>query len=285
MKKGKVVRCVGGVFHVYCDGKKWRLFSRKKIRLVEEVLVGDNVEFDEKEKTIEKVLPRSNRLTRPPIANVDCVLVFVAKTPEPDFLLVDKILLNCFIQNVEPMIVLNKSDISDVDFVERIIENYSSVASVTCISAMTGEGVDLLKQDIEGKTVCLAGQSAVGKTTLLNFLAQEKMPTGELSEKISRGKNTTRHSEIFCYGQNSFLVDTPGFSLLDTEGIESYELNLYYPEYTDVAMKCRFNMCTHTAEPDCEVKKLVSNGTLSKERYERYCIIFNQLKQMEENRF
>ena len=285
MKTGKVVKSVGGVFHVFSEGKKLRLFSRKKIRLSDEVLVGDNVVFDEKQRTIEKVLPRTNRLSRPPVANVDCALVFVAQSPEPDLLLADKILLSCFKQGIQPLIVLNKRDISDADFCSRITENYAAAATVFCISALTGDGVEALKSSISGKTVCFAGQSAVGKTTLLNLLAGEKMPTDGLSEKISRGKKTTRHSEIFCAGQNSFLIDTPGFSLLDTEDIEAYELTLYYPEFAEPAEKCRFNMCTHTAEPDCAVKSAVQKGLLNRERYERYRVIFDLLKKAEENRF
>lgn len=144
MKTGKVVKSVGGVFYVFCDGRRMRLFSRKKIRLRDEVIVGDNVLFDEKERTIEKVLPRTNRLVRPPVANVDCALIFVAPSPEPDLFLADKILLNCFRQDVSPLFVVNKKDISDDAFCDRIKSNYSSAATVFCVSALTGEGVEAL---------------------------------------------------------------------------------------------------------------------------------------------
>ena len=285
MKTGKVVKSVGGVFYVFCDGRRMRLFSRKKIRLRDEVFVGDNVLFDEKERTIEKVLPRTNRLVRPPVANVDCALIFVAPSPEPDLFLADKILLNCFRQDVSPLFVVNKKDISDDAFCDRIKSNYSSEATVFCVSALRGEGVEALKRALAGKTVCLTGQSAVGKTTLLNLLTRENMPTGDLSEKISRGKNTTRHSEIFGAGQDTFLIDTPGFSLLDTQEIRAFELGLFYPDFAEQAPLCRFNMCTHTAEPDCAVKSAVTNGRINGERYERYVANFEQLKKAEEERF
>ena len=196
MKTGKVVKSVGGVFYVFCDGRRMRLFSRKKIRLRDEVIVGDNVLFDEKERTIEKVLPRTNRLVRPPVANVDCALIFVAPSPEPDLFLADKILLNCFRQDVSPLFVVNKKDISDDAFCDRIKSNYSSAATVFCVSALTGEGVEALKRALAGKTVCLTGQSAVGKTTLLNLLTGENMPTGDLSKKF-RAEKTQRGTARF----------------------------------------------------------------------------------------
>ena len=111
------------------------------------------------------------------------------------------------------------------------------------------------------------------------------MPTGDLSEKISRGKNTTRHSEIFGAGQDTFLIDTPGFSLLDTQEIRAFELGLFYPDFAEQAPLCRFNMCTHTAEPDCAVKSAVANGRINGERYERYAALFEQLKKRKKNAF
>ena len=206
MKTGKVVKSVGGVFYVFCDGRRMRLFSRKKIRLRDEVIVGDNVLFDEKERTIEKVLPRTNRLVRPPVANVDCALIFVAPSPEPDLFLADKILLNCFRQDVSPLFVVNKKDISDDAFCDRIKSNYSSAATVFCVSALTGEGVEALKNGVSDRTVgsgendspqsSYGGKYAYGRPVRKNF-ARKKHNAAQRDFRRGTGYVLNRHSRIF----------------------------------------------------------------------------------------
>ncbi len=239
--------------------------------------VGDRVEFTPAPKmgNIERVLPRKNSLTRPYVANLDKAFIVVAGEPEPDYLLVDKLIVSCFKGDITPIIVVNKSDISQ-DTIDEVNRAYGEHFKVYALSALTREGLEEIVDEVKGKTVCFCGQSAVGKTTLMNALTGLDETTGGLS-KIKRGRNTTRHVESYpLFG--GFIVDTCGFSLLDIEGVRPEELGLYYPEFDEGRAKCKFSTCTHTAEPVCGVKDMVENGLVSKARYDRYKILFEELK-------
>lgn len=240
------------------------------------MFVGDKVEFSFSGKSgnIEKVLPRTNCLTRPYVANVDVAFIVIAGEPEPDYLLVDKLIVSCFDRGVKPIIVVNKSDCSDL--VDEVKSNYDKHFKVYGVSALTGEGTELLIDEIKGKTVCFCGQSAVGKTTLMNALTGLDKTTGGLS-KIKRGRNTTRHVESYpVFG--GFIVDTCGFSLIEVENVKAEELSLYYPEFEEGRMECKFSTCTHISEPICGVKDRLEKGLISQDRYNRYKIIFDELK-------
>lgn len=284
--KGIVIKGVGGVFIVYSDGKQCRCTAPKKIRYQGgDILVGDKVSFNLKSKEIESVLPRKNQLKRPIVANVDLAFIFIASVPKPDLLLVDKVILNCIIENIAPILVVNKTDIAEIEFLNDIKRQYENICEIVEISALNNVGTERLVELIEGNTVCLAGQSAVGKSSFVNAIAPElDRSVGDLSEKTQRGKHTTRHSQIFPIG-GGFLVDTTGFSLLNLSEIKSYDLCLYYPDMLDLPEKCKFNMCTHTDEPDCAVKNAVKDGTYPKERYLRYIELFNELKEAEKNQY
>ena len=200
--------------------------------------------------------------------------------------MVDKIVINCYIQNIRPVLVINKADLVDEEFEKRVREEYGEMAeAVLTVSAEKEINLDLLKEQILGKTCVFCGQSAVGKTSLLNKLNDSDQKVGAVSIKTGRGKHTTRHSQIFEIQKDTFVVDTPGFSLLDLKNVKSSELNLYYTDMTTLQAKCRYHMCTHTTEPDCEVKKAVEEGRFNKNRYERYLTIYEEIKQAEKNKF
>lgn len=291
IQEGKVIKGVGGRYSVIKDGKKYECYAQKKVRyFYDEVMVGDNVNFCKVGKThvITKILSRTNNLKRPAVSNVDEVLVVVAPKPEPDLCLVDKLIVNCNKQSVPVTLVINKVDVATEDFVKEIIAQYTrEVSAVLTVSSITGEGINQLKQRISNKTVCMCGQSAVGKTSLLNILSPTlNMPTGELSAKTDRGKHTTRHNQIFPLPDGGYLVDTAGFSLFElTEDIKAEELCLYFYDFFQLSANCRFKMCTHTAEPDCAVKRAIETDENLLKKYKRYTAIYNELKERDECKF
>lgn len=285
---GVIVKTVGGVFEVEADGVKYTCFSPKKLRYDEnEVLVGDNVKFVALPKgkgNITAILPRKNRLKRPEVANVDVCFVVLASIPQPDFYLVDKVLINCFQEKIEPVIVVNKIDLGG-DIADEIRCNFGSVCDIVCVSAFDLESVKCLEKYVDGKTVCFAGQSAVGKTSLLNaILPSFRGEIGGVSEKSGRGKHTTRHSSLHKVW-NGFVVDTCGFSLCDLADIRSDELRLYLDDFVTVACDCKFSSCTHTVEPNCAVKRAVENGKLCRARYERYLAEYAELVDAEVHKY
>lgn len=287
-KRGTVIKSVGGVFTVAAEGQTYVCFAPKKLRYNDlDVVVGDKVTFDELRRgkgVIADILPRRNKLLRPEIANVDVCFAVIACQPQPDFYLCDKVLINCFQQHIEPIVVVNKMDLSSAA-AEEARANYRDVAEVVCVSAFDGSAQKLCDYLHDGKTACFAGQSAVGKTSLLNALLPEANgQTGGISAKSGRGVHTTRHSALYEVG-DSYLVDTCGFSLCELDGIRSDELRLYLDDFVTLSCGCKYSSCTHTAEPDCAVKAAVEKGVLCKSRYERYVEEFNELKEAEKNRY
>ncbi|MBQ2714341.1 MAG: ribosome small subunit-dependent GTPase A [Clostridia bacterium] len=278
--KGVITKILSFEHYVFGeDGKTYLCRLRGKQRLKGEVYVGDRVEFSLSGKygNVEKILPRKNALIRPYVSNVDVALIVIAGLPEPDFLMVDKLIATCMKNDVEPVIVINKDDSNSSDFVDLVEREYGEYFKILKVSAKEGKGIDKITEYMDNKTVCLCGQSAVGKTTLVNALTGGERETGGMS-KINRGRNTTRHIESYRVG-NGFLVDTCGFSLLELEGVDERELANLYPEFDEYRGECKFNTCTHVSEPVCGVKKGVSENKIPKGRYERYIIIFNELKQ------
>lgn len=288
-KQGTVIKSVGGVFTVMTvDGQKTVCFAPKKLRYNNlDIDVGDKVKFDGASRgkgVIVEVLSRRNKLSRPEIANVDVCFIVLACEPQPDFYLCDKVLINCFQAQIEPIIVVNKSDLSDSVYLEATA-NYRGIADVVSISAVESSVEELKKYLSGGNVGCLAGQSAVGKTSILNALLPEAMgETGGISAKSGRGVHTTRHSSLHRVGEG-FLVDTCGFSLCELSGIRSDELHLYLDDFVEVAHDCKYVSCTHIAEPDCAVKAAVASGKLNKARYDRYVEEFNELKTAEKNQY
>lgn len=287
-KRGVVVKSVGGVFTVMDDSnRKIVCFSPKKFRYKDnDIIIGDNVIFEELRNgkgVISEILPRKNKLSRPEIANVDVCFLVLAVEPQPDFLLADKVLINCFQEHIEPIILVNKTDLSQ-KVLRDVERNYNAVAEIVSVSALDGN-VDAVKPFLQGKLACFAGQSAVGKTSILNALLPDTGGlVGGVSAKSGRGMHTTRHAVLHrAFG--GFVADTCGFSLCDLRGIRADELRLYLDDFVNLSHCCKYSSCTHTVEPDCAVKKAVETGKLCRERYDRYIVEYNELKEFEKNQY
>ncbi len=285
---GKIVKGIAGVYEVFTENagilecKAKGIFRNQKRK----PLVGDNVTLellDEEKKRalIVELLPRKSELIRPAVANVDqAVIVFAVKEPEPNWNLLDRFLILMKKQNVPVVICFNKIDLISEEYCVEIEKEYrNSGYDVQFLSAKEEVGIEQLKVILKGKTTVLAGPSGVGKSTLVNLLQSDVvMETGAVSEKIKRGKHTTRHSEFICLGESTYILDTPGFSSLDIEEIEAEELKEYFPEFLLYEEQCRFRGCVHENEPDCAVKKAVKEGNIAKRRYESYLLLYRDLK-------
>ena len=285
---GIVTKTVGGVFTVETEQAKFTCFAPKKLRYNDlDLLVGDRVQFEDLHKgkgNIVEILPRKNRLTRPEVANIDACLFVLASVPQPDFYLADKVLVNCFQEKIEPIIVVNKIDLDD-ETTERAKQNYAEICDVVCVSALDSGLTEKLLPYLQNRVVCFAGQSAVGKTSILNTLLPNLHgKTGAVSEKSGRGTHTTRHTSLHKI-QDGYIMDTCGFSLCTLENIRSDELRLYLDDFMQLAGDCKYSSCTHTVEPDCAVRKAYQDGKLCKDRYERYVEEFNEIVEMEKNRY
>ncbi|MBQ9115005.1 MAG: ribosome small subunit-dependent GTPase A [Clostridia bacterium] len=278
---GKVVKIVSNRYTVRVDdGKEYRAYARGKLRLQGDIYVGDNVKivFERGDAVIDAVKPRINQLVRPFVANVDSALIVVAKEPEPDMLLIDKIIINCYLEGIKPVLLYNKADLATEEEIEELFAPYKEHIDCVVLSALEKKGLEELSQYIEGNVVCFAGQSAVGKTSLLNAILDLNLKTDGLSAKIKRGKNTTRHVEIYK-ALGGDIMDTCGFSMLSIVSIEPEELIYYYPDFIKYQDECRFKSCTHREEPDCAVKRAVESGEISKERYQRYLDIYEEINE------
>lgn len=274
-KSGLVITKNANLFAVECDGQIYSLGASGKTK-ANGIFVGDQVEFNE---NITKVLKRKNILIRPPIANIDKMFIVIAPTPKPDFALVDKMLVYCHLNDIEPILVVNKSDLCDDNFIEIVEKSYKNHYKTLILSAKS-ENVDILKNEICG--ICaLAGQSAVGKSSLINALFKEEnlAEVGNLSAKVERGKQTTRLVRLYKVGEG-YLADTAGFSLLDLSfvgNIDYTELASYYPDFLNARAKCKYRSCSHEGG-ECGVIEDVKNGKISKMRYQNYLKILEELK-------
>lgn len=281
LEKGRVIKDVSSKFFVDTEKGVRVCFARKKLKADGNIFVGDYVEiFKERDSyVIEEVLPRKNKLIRPYVSNIDVCFIVIASEPAPDFTLVDKIIVNCLFENVEPVLVQNKSDIDFIDLSE-----YNGVVKIIRCSAESGDGIEEIVKSAKCKTACFAGQSAVGKSSIINaILDRDLCEVGELAKKIKRGKNTTRKVEIYNLG-GTYFVDTCGFSMLETVEVEPEDLRLYFDDLEVYRKDCRFNTCTHIDEPDCAVKPHVGKE-IGEGRYQRYKAIFNELQERRKNKY
>lgn len=273
--QGKIIKGVGGFYTVLTESGRFTCKARGLFRKQGQVpLPGDNVVIavgKKGEGFIQTILPRKNELLRPALANVDTLLIVVAATePGPDLELVDKLLLYCAQQGVRPVIAVNKCDEGPTEQALSVAAQYNgSGAELIFVSAETGYGRESLFSALASSTAAFAGQSAVGKSSLINALLGLGLKTGELSLKTERGRHTTRHAELIPTPEGGLIADTPGFSLLEAVPLEPEELPRLYPEF-ELETPCRFNGCMHINEPDCAVKKAVEGGLIDKHRYERY---------------
>ena len=250
-------------------------------------LVGDNVEItvlneEEKEGSVTSILPRRNSLIRPAVANVDqAFLIFAMENPKPNFLLLDRFLIMMKQQEIPAVICFNKKDVGEKEEMEKLYEIYTGCGyRVVLSSTYEGEGMDEIHEILKGKTTVVAGPSGVGKSSITNCMQGEvQMETGEISKKLKRGKHTTRHSQVIPVEKNTFLVDTPGFSSLYLTDMKEEELRDYFPEFVMYEPQCRFQGCMHIHEPGCAVKKALSEGKISQQRYDNYLALYEELKE------
>ena len=290
--EGSILRGIGSFYTVLCDedGREYTLRAQKKLRHQHLTpMVGDRVRFTpgqgEEDGWLEEILPRRSMLIRPSVANVDMLMLVVASVPAPDLLLCDKLILRAARGGMTPAICVNKIDLGD-ELEQSIREEYAGTQlRVFAASALTGEGIPALREAMRGKVTCLAGQSAVGKSSLINALLGLQLETGGLSRKTERGRHTTRRSEMMA-ADGMLVLDTPGFSLLELEdGIEPQDFAQLYPEYNELAGECRFQPCLHDREPGCAVKEAVAAGRLSAVRWERYRELLSQVKENWKGRY
>ncbi|MBS6196601.1 MAG: ribosome small subunit-dependent GTPase A [Clostridiales bacterium] len=293
--QGKIVKGIAGFYYVdvvesgIYECKAKGIFRKEKMK----PLVGDNVEIevlDEAEKTgnLVQILPRRNQLIRPASANVDqAMVIFAVRQPEPNYALLDRFLITMEQQGIPTVICFNKSDLEEDGELQKMHRIYADCGyQVLQTSAFREEGLCEVRELLEGKTTVVAGPSGVGKSSLTNLLQETvSMETGEISRKLKRGKHTTRHSQLLTVGENTYLMDTPGFSSLFVEGVEKEELRQYFPEFLSFEGTCRFQGCVHVHEPGCTVKEAVEEGKISRQRYENYVSFYEELKEKEKRRY
>lgn len=292
MMQGVLVRGFGG-FYVAVDdaGTEHILRCKKKFRRMHiSPLVGDELLFTpgegEEHGWVEEILPRKTECLRPPVANVSLLLVVICPSPEPDLLLVDRLLVRARLQGMKTAIVVNKCDI-DASLVEDIRRQYAGAdCPVLAASAKEESGLDELRAIMQGESCCcLTGQSGVGKSTLLNALLGLELETGDISEKIQRGKNTTRHAQMLIH-DGIRVLDTAGFSLLELDAkMEPDKLRECYPEFQEHEGCCRFTPCMHDREPGCSVTAAVAAGEIDAGRVERYRLLLADVRETWKQRY
>lgn len=287
--QGKIIKGIAGFYYVdvvesgVYECKAKGIFRKDK----KKPLVGDEVEIEvlsdtEKEGSIIEILPRKNELVRPAVANIDQALVVFAVTePSPHFHLLDRFLVMMDYKGIPAVLCFNKKDIAQDTQVAELKEVYEACGyPVLFTSAKKEENMDRLKAFLKGRTTAVAGPSGVGKSSLINLMQSEvKMETGRISQKIARGKHTTRHSELIVIEEGSYIMDTPGFSSLYINELEKEELKYYFKEFAQYEGTCKFHGCDHIHEPDCAVKAAVEEGKIHKIRYKDYTEIYQELKE------
>lgn len=285
---GIIIKALSGFYYVKTENDVYTCKARGNFRKKGiSPLVGDRVEFTPKNDltgTVEEILPRKTCLERPPVANIEKLFILSSfDNPSPNTLIIDKMTVLAKHNGIEPIIVFNKSDLGDFSDYRKIYEKSGFKTFV--ISAVTGEGVEQLKNELSASISAFTGNSGVGKSSLLNFLlGEEIIPTGAVSEKLGRGKHTTRHTEIYPLSFGGFVADTPGFSSIEAGNDYSLKEHLaeYFEDFSEFAENCQFSTCAHTKEKGCAVIEAVEKGEIQKSRHESYVQLFDELKDLKE---
>ena len=284
-QRGRIIRSLSGFYDVQlpegvvtCRGRG--ILRKEQIT----PLTGDLVEItlEGGKGMVETVLPRSNSFIRPAVANVDALVLFAANVnPVTEPFLIDRVAAIAGDQNVPCILCVNKSDL---DPAEQLQEIYRKAGfPVICTSAKTGQGIEELRQALRGKLTAFTGNSGVGKSSILNCLCPElTLATGEVSEKLGRGRHTTRHVELYCLGDDTYVMDTPGFSSFDTDQMDvilKENLQYSFPDFAPCLGRCQFADCTHRSEPGCAVRARVEAGQISASRYDSYLRLYEKSAQ------
>lgn len=281
-KQGRIVRSISGFYDVATGEGIVTCKARGVLRRQDNPpLTGDMVEFTREGSggMVERILPRKNSFIRPAVANVDALVIFAANVnPVTEPFLIDRVAAIAMNQEVPVILCVNKRDL---DPAENLVSIYTAAGfPVICASAKTGEGMAELRQLLRGKVTAFTGNSGVGKSSVLNRLCPElNLPTGEVSEKLGRGKHTTRHVELYRLDGETFVADTPGFSSFDTDRMEvilKENLQYAFPDFAPYLGGCRFDDCTHRSEPDCALRTALAEGKVQKSRYESYLRLYEQ---------
>lgn len=285
-RTGRILRSISGFYDVQTDEGMVTCRARGILRKDGNCpLTGDMVEISvERGKgMVERILPRRNSFVRPAVANVDALVVFAANVnPVTEPFLIDRVAAIAGDQQVPVILCINKCDLDPAVDLERIYRHAGF--TVICTSAQTGEGVEELRSLIAGKLTAFTGNSGVGKSSILNCLAPDlALTTGEVSEKLGRGRHTTRHVELYPLGENTYVADTPGFSSFDTDQMEvilKENLQYAFGDFGDCIGACQFRDCTHRKEPGCAVTAAVAAGQIEPTRYDSYLRLYEKASQI-----
>lgn len=289
MSSGRIEKALSGFYYVNTGDAVLRCRARGKFRREGmSPLVGDRAEVQALgggEGVVEAILPRTNVFTRPAAANIDqLVMIASAAIPVTDPYLIDRISAIAALKGAKVLLVLNKTDLDSADDLYNIYSR--SAIPVLRVSAATGEGLDALRDAIRGKLNVFTGNSGVGKSSILNALCPDfALPTGEVSKALGRGRHTTRHTELFSLGEDTWVIDTPGFSSFDAQEVD-WELKCHlpetFPEFTPYLDGCRFVGCQHVKEKGCAVLQAVKEGAIPRQRHESYVRLWNELKDLKD---
>ena len=287
MLKGIVLSNISNLYKVEANNKIYDCSARGKIKNTDlSPVAGDivTIELQDKEENvgvIEDIKERKNYIKRPKMANLSqIILVASMKMPKPDFLLLDKQLVYAEYMNIKPIICLNKIDLENEEKINKIYELYKSIGyDVIKTNAKEEIGIEKMKKFLENNITAFSGNSGVGKSTLINCIMGENMTEeGNISQKNKKGKNTTTQVNLYKIKENSYIADTPGFSTFDVYEIEKEDLAQYFTEFRGYLNQCEYADCSHIKEEKCGIKEGIEEGKISKERYERYCKIYEELK-------
>lgn len=285
MEKGTIIKGISGFYYVKYNNTIVECKAKGRFKKDEiSPMVGDSVTFDfvgNDNGIIKEILPRKTMMIRPSVSNIDQInIVCSIKNPDINFYVLDKLIILAELSRVKPVICINKCDLETEEEVNNVANIYSSIGYdvvKTCVK--TKYGIDELKKLIKNKISAFAGPSGAGKSSIINTLQSNiKMETGDISKKILRGKNTTRHAELIDIDDSTFIVDTPGFTSIDISSIPKEKLQLYFKEFKNYLGECKFTSCIHDKEKDCIIKEKVSEGIIPKSRYDSYIAMLSEIE-------